>query len=116
MLALEGVYVDLRELSSDEDPKLPERAVEEAVKNAFESGLFYYHRLALAEAVLDRPGDEFRLLTCSEFLRRYENPEWNLQSLLEPARQAFGSLNIKRLETLKQSLADLSECIKKLMT
>jgi hypothetical protein len=41
--------------------------------------LFCYHRLALAEAVLDRVGDEFRLLTYSEFLRRYEDPEWNLK-------------------------------------
>lgn len=114
VLALEGVYVDLHALSSDKDPKLPERAVEKAVENAFGQGLFYYHRLALAEAVLDRPGDEFRLLTYSEFLRRYKDPVWNLESLLEPARQAFGSLSEKRLEWLEQSLKNLSKCIREL--
>jgi hypothetical protein len=40
---------------------------------------------------LDRSGDEFRLLIYSGFLRRYEDPEWNLKWLLEPVRQAFSS-------------------------
>jgi len=72
LLALEGVYVELQALSSSADTKLPERAVEDAVRRALGQNLFYYHRLALAEAVLDRARDNFRLLTYSEFLRRYE--------------------------------------------
>lgn len=61
--------------------------------------------------MLDRAGDEFRLLTYSEFLRRYEDPEWNLKSLLEPVRQAFDLLNKERLKKLGQSLKGLSKCI-----
>lgn len=114
VLALEGVYIELQALSSNEDSKLPERAVEEAVSRAFGQGLFYYHRLALAEAVLGRADDEFRLLTYSEFLRRYEDPEWNLKLLLEPVRQAFDSLHKERLERLEQSLTSLSARIKEL--
>jgi hypothetical protein len=114
VLALEGVYIELQALSSNEDAKLPQRAVEEAIRKAFGNDLFYYHRLALAEAVLDWSGDEFRLLTYSEFLRRYEDLEWNLKSLLEPARQAFDSLRKERLEKLEQSLTSLSKCIKEL--
>ena len=64
--------------------------------------------------MLDRTGDEFRLLTYSEFLRRYEDPEWNLKSLLEPARQAFASLRQEKLEELEQSLTSLSKCIRHL--
>lgn len=94
--------------------KLPQRAVEEAVRRAFGHGLLYYRRLAFAEAVLDRPGDEFRLLTYSEFLRRYEDPEWNSKSLLGPVRQVFSSLNKERLQRLEQSLAGLSNCVKSL--
>ena len=124
ILDLEGVYVELQALPSSECEKLPQRAVEEAVKEAFEQDFFRYHRLALAEAVLDRTGDEFRLLIYSEFLRRYEDPEWNLESLLEPARQAFGSLNgeegsekLKKLEqSLTSLLSSLSKCIEELTT
>ena len=116
LLALEGIYVELQALSSNADTRLRERAVEEAVSAALGQNLFYYHRLALAEAVLERTGDQFRLLTYSEFLRRYEDPEWNLKSLLEPARQAFGSLRKERLERLGQSLTSLSKCIEELTT
>jgi hypothetical protein len=67
--------------------------------------------MALAEAVLDRSGDEFRLLIYSEFLRRYEDPEWNLKSLLEPVRQALNSARKERFKTLEQSLTSLSASI-----
>ena len=111
ILALGGIYVELDALSSNEDTKFPERSVEEAVRGALGQNLFCYHRLALAEAVLDRVGDELRRLTYPEFLRRYEDPEWNLKSLLEPSRQAFGSLSKERLKVLEQSLKGLSKRI-----
>ena len=114
ILDLEGVYVELRAISPDEAAKLPRRAVEQAVTEAF--GFFRYHRMALAEAVLNRSGDEFRLLIYSEFLRRYEDPEWNLKPLLEPVRQALSSVQKDRFETLEQSLAGLSTSIADLMT
>jgi hypothetical protein len=109
ILDLEGVYVELQAVSPGEAVRLPRHAVEDAVTKAF--GFFRYHRLALAESVLDRTGDEFRLLIYSEFLRRYEDPEWNLKSLLEPARQAFSSIHRGKFETLEQSLGNLSACI-----
>ena len=114
ILDLEGVYVDLRAISPDEAAKLPQHAVEQAVTEAF--GFLRYHRMALAESVLDRAGDEFRLLIYSEFLRRYEDPEWNFKSLLEPVREALSSVQKQRFETLEQSLADLSASISDLTT
>ena len=114
ILDLEGVYVELQAVSPNEAVKLPRHAVEQAVTKAF--GLFRYHRMALAEAVLDRSGDEFRLLIYSEFLRRYENPEWNLESLLEPVRQAFSSARKERFKTLEESLLRLSASIADLTT
>lgn len=112
LLALEGVYVELQELFSDRGKQLPQRAVEEAIRRTFGSDLFYYHRLALAEAVLDRSGDEFRILTYSEFLRRYEDPDWNLKSILSPARQAFESLSKEKLTKLEDSLRSLARRIR----
>src|SRR6185437_1594549 len=114
ILDLEGVYVELEAVSPNEAAKLPRHAVEQAVTKAF--GLFRYHRMALAEAVLDRSGDEFRLLIYSAFLRRYENPEWNLESLLEPVRQAFSSARKERFKWLEESLLRLSGSIADLTT
>jgi hypothetical protein len=114
ILALQGVYIELEALSSGAESGLPQRAVEEAVRRAFGQGLFYYHRLALAEAALTPSGDEFRLLTYSEFLRRYEDEEWNLKTLLEPVRRAFEALSRERLEELERSLASLSKCIQEM--
>ena len=114
ILDLEGVYVELRAVSPDEAGELPRHAVEQAVTKAF--GFFRYHRMALAEAVLDRSGDEFRLLIYSEFLRRYKDPEWNLESLLEPVRQALNSPRKERFKTLEQSLISLSASITHLTT
>jgi hypothetical protein len=108
LLALEGIYVELEALASGEKQGLPSRAVEEAVREAFGHDLFYYHRLALGEAALDRPGEEFRLLTYSEFLRRYEDPAWDLKSLVEPVRNAFNSLTEERLTELEQALTGLT--------
>jgi hypothetical protein len=106
--------VELQAVSPDEAAKLPRHAVEQAITKAF--SLFRYHRMALAEAVLDRSGDEFRLLIYTEFLRRYANPEWNLESLLEPVRQAFSSARKERFETLEESLLRLSASIADLTT
>jgi hypothetical protein len=114
ILDLEGIYVELHALSSSDAAKFPRHAVEEAVREAF--GFLRYHRLVLAEAVLDRTGNEFRLLIYSEFLRRYEDPQWNLKSLLEPARQAFASIDKESFEKLGRSLASFSKCIEDLTT
>lgn len=114
LMALEGVYIDLQAFEPREGPRLDERAIENATSKAFGHGLFYYHRLALGEAVLDREGDEFRLLTYSEFVRRYEDPVWNLKTLLEPVRGAFASLTNERLQQLEASLTGLSKTIRRL--
>lgn len=112
ILDLEGVHVELQALSSGEAANHLRHAVDHAVTEAF--GFFRYHRLALAEAVLARTGDQFRLLIYSEFLRRYEDPEWNLKSLLEPAHHAFASIHKEKLEKLQRALASLSKSIEDL--
>ena len=114
ILDLEGVHVELQAVSPNDAAKLPRRAVEQAISKAF--GLLRYHRITFAEAVLDRSGDEFRLLIYSEFLRRYEEPDWNLKSLLEPVRQALSSAQKERFTTLEESLMRLSASIADLTT
>lgn len=61
LLAIEGTYVELEALYADESMRVPERGVEDAVRTTFGDALFYYHRLALAEAALEGHDDGFRL-------------------------------------------------------
>jgi hypothetical protein len=81
ILDLEGVYV---ELESTFGRELERRQVEDAIRRAMKHKIFYYHRLALAESILERGPDGFRLLTYIEFRRRYAEPEWELDVALEP--------------------------------
>lgn len=73
--------------------------------------MFYYHRVVLAEATLERSGDALRLLTYSEFLRRFQDPAWDLGSALGPVRDAFQALSKEKLDTLRQELVALGRSI-----
>ena len=77
--------------------------------------VFYYHRLALAESILERGPDGFRLLTYSEFRRRYAEPEWDLDVALEPVVRALTTLTEANLQELRTDLTSLSEQLDKLM-
>jgi len=55
ILDLEGVYVELRSLSSSGAAEFPRRAVEEAVEEAF--GFLRYHRLKASGCVISTACD-----------------------------------------------------------
>jgi hypothetical protein len=109
ILALEAVYpaldVDFPELVDT----LKTRGVERTLDDAMGSRLLHYHRLTLAEAALERDSDEFRVLVFSEFRRRYEDPGWGLQRLLEPATNAINGLTPDQMRDLKKSLDDFAQ-------
>jgi hypothetical protein len=115
LLSLEAVYVELEALSDDPGVRLRQRAVDDALDHVMGDYLFHYHRLALAEAVVERDGDSFRLLTYTEFRRRYDDPAWNLELLLEPARDALNALTPGSLDSLEDSLRKVSERVAKLI-
>jgi hypothetical protein len=66
ILDLEGVYVELQALSSDEAANLPRSAVDQAVKEAF--GFFRYHRLALRRSKME---SEIASRACTPGFRLY---------------------------------------------
>jgi hypothetical protein len=108
ILVLEGVYPELNAVVDEPERRLKPRELDGALGRVMGNDWFFYHRLALAEAALDRSADGFRLLTYSEFRRRYDDPEWNLQSVAARAIEAFGALSRADLEALEDSLAGLS--------
>ena len=112
ILDLEGVYVQLESTFGRE---LERRQVEDAIRRAMRNKVFYYHRLALAESILERGPDGFRLLTYSEFRRRYAEPEWELDVATEPVVKALTTLTDSNLEELRTDLMSLRKQLDELM-
>jgi hypothetical protein len=88
ILALEGAYADL---SRDLTTFLTQHTVDGIIAEVLSQQFFFYNRLALAEATLEREPDGYRLLIFSEFRRRYEDPSWGLQSALPSAVQSLSN-------------------------
>jgi hypothetical protein len=111
ILALEGVYLALERVGRGLLP----RQVEDAVQQAMRHNLFFYHRLTLAESVLDRGPEGFRLLTYTEFRHRYEDADWGLQPGLKPVTDALAGLGRRELKSLEEALDEirgrLSKCL-----
>jgi hypothetical protein len=107
ILALEAVYPILEA----DFPTLAEffkaKGVDVALAGAIGGGLFRYHRLTLAEAALERDADEFRVLIFSEFRQRFEDPEWGLKRVLEPATNALAALTKPQMKRLETSLDEI---------
>jgi hypothetical protein len=109
ILALEAVYPALEADFPDLVEFFKQNGVEIALADAVGERVFRYHRLALAEAALERDSDEFRVLIFSEFRRRYEDPDWGLQRLLEPATNALTALSKEQMKKLERSLEEITE-------
>ena len=82
--------------------------VESALDETLGERLFRYHRLALAEAAIERDADGFRVLIYSEFRRRYEDPGWGLQRLLAPATDALNALTREQMRELESRLGEMA--------
>jgi hypothetical protein len=109
ILALEAVYPALEADFPDLVEFFKEHGVEIALADAVGGRVMRYHRLALAEAALERDSDEFRVLIFSEFRRRYEDPNWGLQRLIEPATTALSALSKPQMKQLERSLEEVTE-------
>src|SRR4051794_31788210 len=88
-LVLEGVYADL---SDDFARFLTTHNVNAIIADVLGERFFYYHRLTLAEAMLEHEQDGYRLLTFSEFRRRCDDSAWALRTELQPASHTLRTL------------------------
>jgi hypothetical protein len=100
ILALEGIYPELEALY----PELGEFLKENRLDPKLARTVYQYHRLALAEAMIERDEDGFRPSTYLEFRRRYESTEYGEQNWLAPALEGIRSLEKETLEELMASL------------
>jgi hypothetical protein len=112
ILSLEGVYALIDQQSDLADP-LRRASVDKAVRVSLRR-LFYYHRLALAESMLERSPDGYRLLMYTKWRRRYEDPSSGLDCLLEPTMSSLQDLRPQTdLERLINSIDDIAICLGK---
>ena len=113
ILSLEGVYG----IIDQQYPGLAEPLRSASVDKALGANLrrlFYYHRLALAESMLERRSEGYRLLMYTEWRRRYEDASSGLDRLLEPTMSSLQDLRPQRdLERLIKSLDDIASWLGK---
>jgi hypothetical protein len=104
ILGLEGIYPELEALY----PELGEFLKGNRLDPKLAETVYQYHRLALAEAMIEREEDGFRPSTYLEFRRRYESSEYGEQKWLAPALEGIRSLEKETVEELMSSLQTIA--------
>lgn len=98
----------------DEKGSLRSPSVDELLQASLRQ-LFRYHRLALAESLLERGTEGYRLMMYTEWRRRYEDPSSGLDRLLEPTTESLQRLTPERdLGRLIESLAEIAVLLGKM--
>ncbi len=116
ILSLEGVYATIDQQFSGRAELLSSSSVDEALQAGFHQ-LFRYHRLALAESLLEWRPEGYRLLMYTEWRRRYEDPSFGLDRLLGPTRASLQRLSPERdLDQLIESLAKIASRLESAMS
>jgi hypothetical protein len=114
ILSLDGVYATIEQ----QFPGLAESLRHSSVDGVLQAGLrqlFRYHRLALAESLLERQPEGYRLMMYTEWRRRYEDPSSGLDRLLEPTTASLQRLTPERdLQRLIESLTDIASLLGKM--
>ena len=104
VLALEGVYVELKRTSHPLAQFQVQQAFEQVLKGRH---VFFYHLLTLAESALDRGPDGFYLLTYTEFRQRYEDEQSGLQVYLKPVAKALSELSGNEVAPMLKPLSEV---------
>lgn len=111
IMAMEGVYPQIENVSPELGRFLENEGVDVAIRNSLGERLFHYHRLALAESAVERETDGWRVVTYTEFRKRCEDVDWALDGLLEITYTALESLkgDTRKFEALQRSLASIRD-------
>ena len=105
ILALEGVYSQLDAAYPDLGNFLREHRIDRSLQGI---NLHQYDRVSLAEAMIEREGEQFRPSTYLEFRKRYEAEESPEKKWLTPASEAIRSLDNKQMLSLVDSLRTIA--------
>lgn len=95
ILSLEGVYASIEQQFPEYAGSLRNPSVDALLQDGLRQ-LFRYHRLALAESLLEREPEGYRIMMYTEWRRRYEDPSSGLDLLLEPTKASLQRLTPER--------------------
>jgi hypothetical protein len=94
-LLLDGIYPQLEQLKPKELGKTLQcgfQNIDEKLKN---KNFQRYHRLALAESVMEKEEGQFRASTYLEFSRNYANNAYFIHTNLQQAKEYIVSLKVR---------------------
>ncbi len=111
ILSLDGVYASIEQQFPGRAKPLRDSSVDRILQVGLRQ-LFRHHRLALAESLLEREPEGYRLMMYTEWRRRYEDPLSGLDRLLEPTIASLQRLTPERdLDQLIESLANIASLL-----
>jgi hypothetical protein len=105
ILGLEGVYPEIATLDSDLAEFLKGNRVDPELSGA---GFYQYDRLTLAELLIEREGDRFRVKTYVEFRREYEASGSGDKEWLAPGRDHIAGLTDNQIDQLMSCLRSIA--------
>jgi hypothetical protein len=105
VFALEGVYPELADLDAELGAFVKEHRVDPVLAG---TNFYQYHRLTLAETLLERQDDRYQVSTYAEFRRRYADKASGVHAMLAAPREGLQALEGQAGEDLMNVLADLA--------
>jgi hypothetical protein len=105
VFALEGVYPELADLDAELGAFVKEHRVDPVLAG---TTFYQYHRLTLAETLLERQDDRYQVSTYAEFRRRYADKASGVHAMLEAPREGLQALDGQAGDDLMNVLADLA--------
>jgi hypothetical protein len=109
ILALEGIYPELQSLdTSDESQSLGDFLMDRSLNRKFRA-VYEYHRLALAEAIIESDADGYRVSTFGNFRAMYESSDRTARDWFQPALRVIESEKSLSDDTIKDAMSSLKE-------
>jgi hypothetical protein len=109
IFALEGIYPELQSLyTSDDSAGLGEFLRDRSLNRKLQA-VYEYHRLALAEAIIESDGDGYRVSTFGDFRAMYESSEHTARDWFQPALQVIESETSLSDDTIEDAMRCLKE-------